>query len=84
MGARNSEVTVTAKLIKGTKSEIADAVARMTGEVREAIVFIEDRPSDPTPEPVGPDLFAEMEPYTVRVSGVDYSREAIYGAREGE
>jgi hypothetical protein len=32
----------------------------------------------------GEDIFAEMEPFTVRVGGVDDSREAIYTRMEGE
>jgi hypothetical protein len=72
-----------AQVVKGSKQEIAETVVRIDGEVREAIVFIEE-PSDQTPTPFGEDVFAEMEPFMVNVGGADYSREAIYTRMEGE
>ncbi len=68
---------------KGSKQEIAETVARISGEVREAIVFVEE-PSDQAQAPSGEDIFAEMEPFMVHVGGADYSREAIYTRMEGE
>ena len=82
-GANQREVIVTAKILTGTKGEIAAAVAGMAGDVREAIVFIDEAPVTPA-APTGSDLFAEMEPYTVRAQDVDYSRESIYGERDPE
>ncbi len=79
---------MTARVLKGSKKEIAQKVASLEGEVREAIVFIEE-PADLRP-PGGEraqdaeDIFAEMEPYMVHVGGVDDSREAIYTRQEGE
>lgn len=58
--------------------------------MRQAIVFFEH----PTVAGVAPsvreegaaaaDVFAEMEPYTVRVDDFDDSRETIYSGGEGE
>ena len=72
-----------ARVVKGSKQEIAETVVRIDGEVREAIVFVEE-PSDQTPAPPGEDIFAEMEPFVVKVGGADYSREAIYMRMDGE
>jgi hypothetical protein len=72
-----------AQVVKGSKQEIAETVVRIDGEVREAIVFVEE-PSDRTPAASGEDLFAEMEPFTVKVGGADYSREAIYTRMDAE
>ena len=71
-----------AEVLRGTKADIAELVARMTGDVREAIVFVED--SDEQGEPSGEDIFAEMERFTVRAGGADYSRQALYTPMEGE
>jgi hypothetical protein len=78
---------MTARVLTGSKQEIAQKVANMEGEVREAVVFIEE-PSDSRPGGEGAqdagDIFAEMEPYMVHVGDVDDSREAIYTRQEGE
>jgi hypothetical protein len=72
---------MTAYVLTGSKQEIAEKVTQIQGEIREAIVFTDDPPPpfDPTE-----DIFAEMEPYTVRATSVDDSREAIYQRLEGE
>jgi hypothetical protein len=72
-----------ARVVKGSKQEIAETGVRIDGEVREAIVFVEE-PSDQTPALSGEDIFAEMEPFMVKVGGADYSREAIYTRMDGE
>ncbi len=72
-----------AQVLRGSKQEIAETVARIGGEVREAIVFVEE-PSDAEVQALGEDIFAEMEPFTVRVGGADYSREALYSRMDGE
>ena len=78
---------VTARVLTGSKQEIALKVASMEGEVREAIVFVEE-PAESRPlggEDGGAgDIFAEMEPYVVHVGDVEDSREALYTRREGE
>ena len=71
-------------VLTGSKSEIADALARIDGVIRDVIVFVEE-PADSTPASSEEDIFAEMEPYMVSVDGfVDDSREAIYTRMEGE
>ena len=73
-------------VLKGSKQEIAENLVRISGEVREAIVFEEE------PAPAAPgartqdaeDIFAEMRPFMVDVQDVDESREAIYTRMEGE
>lgn len=72
-----------AQVLRGTKEQIAEAVVRIGGEVREAIVFI-DEPSALNEDLSGDDMFAEMESFTVQVGGADCSREAIYSRMEGE
>jgi len=74
---------MTARVLKGSKQEIADTVVRMSGDVREVIVFVEE-PGEVAAEACGEDVFAEMERFMVRVGGVDYSREAMYSRAEGE
>ncbi len=71
---------MSARVLKGSKQEIAQQLASLEGEVREAIVFIERAPgasANQSPADTA-DLFQEMEPYMVNVGNVDYSREAIY------
>ena len=72
-------------VLQGSKQEIAEQIARLEGDVREAIVFIAE-PSDAAPVAGsnGEDMFAEMEPYMVDVAEWDDSREAIYTRQEGE
>jgi hypothetical protein len=72
-----------ALVIKGSKQEIAAQIAGTPGEVREAILFIEDL-EPPAPDKEGEDFLTEMERYMVRVSDVDYSRESIYDRTRDE
>ena len=73
-------------VLTGSKQEIAESLARISGEVREAIVFVEE-PAPAAPE-VGTldamDIFAEMRPFMVDGQDLDDSREAIYTRMEGE
>ena len=78
---------MSAHVLKGTKQQIAQDLTQMPGEVREAIVFVED----PGPIVSGPqtydsqDIFAEMQPFVAQGNTeVDDSREAIYTRLEGE
>jgi hypothetical protein len=73
-------------VLTGTKEEIAQKLASLEGEVREAIVFVEEPPDTATPSAGanGHDLFAEMEPYMVSAGDVDYSRAGIYSRKPGE
>ncbi len=70
-----------ARVLTGSKHEIAEKVAEIDGEIREAIVFVEE---PFTPSGSAADIFAEMEPFTVRHSGVVDSREAVYKRMEDE
>ena len=78
-GITTARRPMSARVLKGTKQEIAAALARITGEVREAIVFVDEpAPSAPGTPPDDPgDIFAEMGPLMVDVRDVDGSREAI-------
>ena len=70
-------------VLRGTKQEIADNLVRIPGEVREAIVFV-DEPAAAGPLPGAEDIFAEMRPYMVDAQELDDSRTAIYTRTEGE
>jgi hypothetical protein len=73
-------------VLKGSKQEIAENLVRISGEVREAIVFVEE-PAPAAPGTRGPDaedIFAEMRPLMVGAQDVADSREAIYTRTEGE
>jgi hypothetical protein len=69
------------QVFKGSKREIAEGVARIPGEITEAIVFVEG-PADAAANQ--DDIFAEMQPFVASAGGADYSREALYGRMEGE
>jgi hypothetical protein len=72
-----------AKVLTGSKSEIAAAVVRIDGVIHEVIAFIEE-PSNSIAEPPTQDIFPEMEPFTVKAGGADYSRQSAYTRMEGE
>jgi hypothetical protein len=83
---------MTARVLTGSKQEIAQKVANLQGEVREAIVFVEESTDLGSRGGEGggqgardaEGIFAEMEPYMVQVGEVDDSREALYTRQEGE
>lgn len=70
-------------VLTGSKSEIAEKVSRIDGAVHEAIVFVEE-PLSAIAEPSDVDIFAEMEPFMVRVGAAEDSRESLYTRMEGE
>jgi hypothetical protein len=70
-------------VLKGSKQEIAAGLARISGDVREAIVFV-DEPGPAVRTPAAEDMFAPMRPFMVDVQDVDDTRAAIYTRREGE
>jgi len=74
---------MTTHVLTGSKREIAESVVRIVGEIREAIVFVEE-PSNSIQVPSVEDIFAEMEPFTVKAGGADYSRQPLYTRLEGE
>jgi len=73
-------------VLKGSRQEIVEGLSRISGEVREAIVFV-DEPAPTAPDagpPEASDIFAEMQPFMVDLPDVDDSREAIYTRMDGE
>jgi hypothetical protein len=73
-------------VLRGSKQEIAEKLRKISGEVREAVVFLEE-PHAAAREPRTvdeKDIFAEMSAFMVEVPSVDDSREAIYTRMEGE
>jgi hypothetical protein len=75
-----------AHVLRGSKQEIVEDLVRISGEVREAIVFVEESAAaEAGREAEGADdIFAEMLPFMVDVADVDDSREAIYARMDGE
>ncbi len=65
------------QVLRGTRQQIAENLAKTPGEVREAIVFV-DVPAAAARMPGREDIFAEMLPYMVNVEDLDDSREAVY------
>ena len=72
-----------AHVLTGSKSEIAESVVRIDGEIRQVIVLVEE-PADSGPSRSNEDIFAEMEPFTVNVGGADDSRQSLYTRMDGE
>ncbi len=58
---------MSAQMLRGSKREIAEGVARLPGEVHEAIVFV-DEPLDRA-ETSPQELFASMEPFAAHAGG---------------
>ena len=77
---------MTARVLTGSKQEIARQVANLEGDVREAIVFIEEPAGAATQDVPATveELFKEMEPYTTSIDDFDDSRETIYKRMDGE
>jgi hypothetical protein len=83
---------MTVRVLTGSKQQIARQISRIPGEVREAIVFIDEAPSSTATEdgppagvpPTAEALFTEMQPYMADVgdAAVDDSRESIYTREE--
>lgn len=75
-----------AHVLRGSKQEIAERLVRISGEVREAIVFEEDRASTRRDAALHEtqDVFAEMAPFMVDAQNVEDSRNAIYTRIESE
>lgn len=71
------------EVLTGSKDEIAKTFTRISGEIRQVIVFVEDAPA-PLPSQPEADIFAEMEPLTVKSGGADYSRQSLYTPLENE
>ena len=72
-------------VLRGSKEEIVERLVRISGEVREAIVFEEEPAATPgAADHDTQDIFAKMYAYMVDVQDVDDSREAIYTRMDGE
>ena len=73
-------------ILRGSKQEIAESLVRISGQVREAIVFEEDSAPEASAAANGQieDIFAEMAPFMVDAQDVDDSREGVYTRMEGE
>ena len=71
------------QIIEGTAQQIAKKLIELNGQIIHAVLLIEE-PSDHKVAKPGEDIFAEMEPYTVKAGGADYSRESLYTPLEGE
>lgn len=76
--SNHAELTMQAHVLRGTKQQIAENVSRIPGEVREAIVFVEEQAPAAARIPDGADIFGEMRPFMVEVADLDDSREALY------
>ena len=76
--------TVKTRVLTGSKSEIVQGLAGIAGEVREAIVFIDDPATTNETAAVADDIFAEMQKYMVDVADFDDSRDSIYSPADGE
>jgi hypothetical protein len=77
---------MTTHILKGSKQEIAADLARINGDVREAIVFVDEptMPAAGAEAPGAEDIFVEMRPFMVDAGDVDDSRAAIYTRTAGE
>jgi hypothetical protein len=74
-----------AHILRGTKEEIAESLSKISGDVREVIVLVDELDAVESASVVEPDIFAEMGPYMVEgTDDVDDSREAIYTRMDGE
>lgn len=73
-----------AQVLTGSKSEIVESIIRIEGEIHEVIVFVDEPTVTSAVESIEEDMFAEMEPFTVKVGGADCSRESLYTPMEGE
>lgn len=71
-------------VLRGSKQEIAERLVRISGEVREAIVFEEEPAPSDVALAANEDVFAEMGPFMVDANNVDDSRESVYTRMEGE
>jgi hypothetical protein len=77
---------MTTHILRGSKQEIVDTLAGLDGEVREAIVFVEDSSESIATRraALAGDIFEEMRPFMVEGDTGDDSRVAIYTRTEGE
>lgn len=86
MLSMESETPMTTHVLKGSKQEIAERLSQLSGDVREAIVFVDEPATSGANAGQQPadDIFAEMAPLMVDVPALDDSREAVYSRSHGE
>ena len=74
------------QILRGSKEEIAETLVRLNGEVREAIIFLEDLESldSQSASADSEEFFAEIRPSMVDAAEIDDSREAIDSRAVGE
>ena len=72
-----------AQVLTGSKNEIAQTVVSINGKIHEVIVFVEEA-SDRSSEEPQEDIFAEMDAFSVKAGGADYSRQSLYTPLVGE
>lgn len=79
---------MTIHVLKGSKQEIADTLVRFGGDVREAIVFVDEPDTPQSPNAAAANaadaLFDEMRPFMVDAADLDDSRDAICTRGPGE
>jgi hypothetical protein len=71
-------------VLTGSKNEIAESLVQLSGEVREAIVFIEESDELTAVPGEAGDLFAEMDSFMMSAPRIEDSREAIYAPMDDE
>ncbi len=74
----------TAHVLTGSKTQIAERLVALPGDVHEVIAFV-DEPQRVAQEPVvAGDIFAEMSQHMTNVTVIDDSRDAVYAKTDGE
>lgn len=66
-----------ARILTGSRRQIADAIAHMPGQVHHVVVVLEGGES-PAASKGGDNIFEEMTPFLAHAGDADYSRDAIY------
>ncbi len=78
---------MTTRILTGSKQEIAEQLANLDGDVREAIVFIAEPQvaKNATSTPASDDdFFTELDALAANIDQFNDSREAIYTRLESE
>ena len=78
---------MTTQVIRGSKTQIVQAINDAPGDIVEAILFLDEAAREQRPNLTDEQfeqLLAEMESQAVSVGHADYSRESIYSREEGE
>lgn len=73
-----------AHFLTGSKTQIAERLAALPGDVHEVIAFVDEPNGTPTENVTASDIFAEMTSHMVDSTAMDDSRNAIYTPTDGE